>query len=681
MKNLITALLVCAVSAAYGFAAPNPPRLEKVNYYKAPDRMQAKSESEFCTVVLDVDYDLPMNQELSGLFAMESTGSDLQVYYGLSEEEDSHIYEFNMPPGSYDFYVGAILGNYEGMMVLTLDGVEINADMDLQLKASSAVYRTDISHIGPDGSELKMVYGNPDGNVPSAQFIQALVHNDKLLIINGLSTDTSSLNYFISNNLTSRFYNTRLDLMHSPSGFLTCVIPVDFSKETCGTDADGWQMAEESFAKTPANFKMDDFHIAAGEPDYFYGFSPCVMMMNGCTRGTAGIGMFDPNCTTGTVGAWAPENYRGPFELWPIPTGSAISGWNSDISGLALKRTPEGLKQVGLNLVPERLIFFCDETSPVAGPEYDAFSGRIPTAQLGNCTPILVLIPEEEYFEFSFTGRHGESISQSSAYYVIPSIEYWDDIFGDPLCDLKFYRNDVLVCSDRIDFPYDTEWDEPADYRLEISTDNVLIDGEIPGFIKATHSFGADSPNLMPPTLTSLRILDTDGNINDRLQETDGAKLIFTGGHFTYNDNYEQGYVYTSFDEVECVAAEYAPTGSDQFSQLEVSKDAEPVLPGYGNLFTADLSSIEAAPEDRWYDLRITIRDESGSEQTQLISPAFFIEATDGIEAVESENMIDLNSADTQIFSIDGRRVDSLDSTNGLYIVRASGKTRKIIIR
>ncbi|MBD5301734.1 MAG: hypothetical protein HDS16_01850 [Bacteroides sp.] len=681
MKNLFLTLITTGLVSLTAPVVLASGGMKQVSYFKVPVQIVTNSEVELHTVVLDVDYDLPVYQELSGLFAMESTGTDPQVYYGLSEEEDSHIYEFHMPTGHYDFYVGAILGDYEGMMALTLDDVEITEDMDLTLKASSAVYRTDLRHIGPAGNELEFSWGNPSGTVPSAQFIQALTHRDKLMILNGYSTDHTGLSYFISNNQNSNYAITRLDLMHSPQGFLTSIIPIDFSKETCGSDAEGWQMAEENFAKTPANFKMEEYYAAHGAPDYFYGFSPCVMLMNGRTRGTAGIGMFDPACKTNVVGSWAPADYDNTFELWPVPTGSALSGWGSDISGMALKRTPDGLRQVGLNLPADRLIFFRDGNSPVVGDGFDAFSGTVPTAELGNCVPLLMLTPEEEYFEFTFNGRHGETISQASAYYVIPSIEYWADIFGSPLCDLKFYRNDVLICDDRNDFPYDTEWEEPADYCLEISTDNVLIDGEVPGFVKATHTFGPTSSNLMPPTLTSLRIVDSEGHINDRLNRAEGAKALFTGGHFTYNDNYQEGYVYASFDEVSCMSVEYAPRGTDNFASLEVTKESEIILPGYGNLFSADLSSVTSESADGWYDLRISIHDGAGSTQTQHLSPAFRIGEPDAIHGINADRSdIDLTSPDTEIYTPDGRRVNPSAVTKGLYILRTPSRTAKIII-
>ncbi len=681
MKNLLSITLTAAAFAAAVpvFAAPR--LCESIKYYEAPATPLTRAEGEVHTVVLDVDYDLPLTQELSGLYAVESTGADTNLYYGLSEEEDSHIYEFHLPDGTYDFYVGAILGDYEGSMVLTLNNMVIDRDMDLNLQASSAIYRTDISHIAPDGSELRMAYDRPAGNVPSAQFIQALMHNGNLILLNALSTDSPGMNYILSNNTSSNYTVTRLDIMHSPFGFLTMVIPVDFTKEECGTDTEGWQMATEEFSQTPANLTMQDYYALCGQPDYYYGFCPAVMMINGRTNGTAGLGMFDPRCPTGTVGTWAPADYSGPYELWPVPTGASITGWSSDTSALPLRRSEDGLQQVGLNLLPGPLTYFASAESPLAGPEYQAYSGEIPQGKLGNCTPILILYPEEEYFEFTFKGRYGESLSQASNYYTIPSVQYWLDIFGEPLCELKFYRDGVLVCDDRNDFPYDTSWGSPTDYILEIGTSNVLIDSETPGFVQATHTFGRASENLMPPTLTSLRIEDAQGEITDRLQDSEGAKAIFTGGHFFYVDNYEERYVYADWESVNCTSAEYSPRGEDSFEPLNVKEIGEPILPGYGNQFEVDLSGVTAESADGWYDLRITIEDESGSTQTQLISPAFRIGTGAGIQDINiSEKRIDLNSPEVEIYTVAGQRVDRASMVKGIYIVKHNGTSTKVIL-
>lgn len=640
----------------------------------------AATRAEDNKVVLTVEYDLPMNQELYGLYCFESTGADPNLYYGLSEEEDSNIYEFHLPEGTYDFYVGAVLGYYEGMMVLTMDGVEVADDMNLTMAASSATHRTDIRHIAPGGSELRMLYDEPAGTVPSAQLIQALRHNEQLVVLNGHTTDGPGMEYFITNNPDSRYVTTRLDIMSTPFGFLNMIIPVDYAKEECASSESNWQMASETFASTPANQKLQNYYAFCGEPDYFYGFSPTLMIHEGRLLGNAGIGMFDKKCSTSTVGVWVPENYDNTFELWPLPTGSAITGWGSDIAGLPLQRSENGLRQVGVNVVGDRLTYLRGESS-IPGPEYDAFSGGIPVAELGNCTPLLVLLPDEEYFEFSFTGRHGESISQASAYYSLPSEEYWQEIFGEPLCDLKFYRNDELLCNVRNEFPYDVDWGEPADYRLEISSDNVLIDGTTPGYIKAIHKFGESAADLIPPTMTSLRIVDAEGNINDRLKTNIDAKVVFTGGHFAYRDNWEEMFAYEEFSSIECVSVEYSPRAAENYLPLHVNELEDPILPGYGNCFEVALDNISNVSQDGWYDLKISIRDESGSTQTQIISPAFHVDELCGIDMIkDGKSDIDMNSEDVEVVTIDGRRVDRESLSPGIYIIRTKNEARKIKI-
>lgn len=674
MKKLTIVAAAAALALAGAYASDIKPEFKTL--YKAPAIVASESGENLNKVVLDVDYDLPVRQELSGLFAFRSSGDDTKPYYGLSEEEDSHVYEFNLPDGTYDFFVSVTLGYYDGVAILTLDDVKVDGDMNLDLKASSAVHRTDIAHIAPDGTPLEFKLSSPDGTVPCAQYLHCFAHGETLVLMSGLSTDSSALNYIICNNPDSKFVSTRLDMMHSPFGFLSMIIPVDFGKTICGSDASGWMSASEFFAETPANASVRDFHASQGEPDYYYSWSSCLALVDGRIYASAGLGMYDPGCPTDKVALWRPDGYDGRYDILPVPVGCAIRGWSSSVSGLPLKFGPDGARQVGLNLLPDRQIYLCDGTSAVLGPENPDFATPVPLSTLGNCAPMLILIPEEEYFEFTFTGRHGESMSQSSEYYTIPTIEYWDEILKKPLCDLKFYRDGSLLCDNRYDFPYDADWSDGGEYRLEISTDNVLVDGTMPGSCRTVHTFDSSKGAWMPPTMTSLQIIDSDGNLNDRPSEAAGSEAVFTAGRFSYRDNYEIMAVYADFEEVECASVEYSPRGSDAFEPLEFEEIGEPVLPGYGNKFSADLGGVTRRSPDGWYDLRISVRDSYGATQTQTISPAFHIEELAGINDVVAEESI--ASPNTRIFSIDGCRVSS-PRTPGIYIVRdASGKARKI---
>ncbi len=673
--NKLTILAFSATIVAGGaYASGGNPELKTL--YKAPPALVSGSEEDLNKVILDVDYDLPLQQTLSGLFAFESSGTDTSPYYGLSEEEDSHIYEFSMPDGTYDFFLSITLGNFEGVAILTLDDVKVDRDMNLELKASSATRRTDIVHIAPDGSLLEFKFNSPEGTVPCAQYMHSFTHGDTLVMMLGLTTDGSSLNYILCNNPNSRFISTRLDIMHSPFGFLSMIIPVDFNKPVCGTDAPGWISAAESFAKTPANSKVEDFHIAQGESDYYYSWSTCLALVDGSIYATAGLGMHDADCPTDKVALWRPAGYDGRYEMLPVPVGCAVRGWDSSVAGLPLRLEADGVRQVGLNMLPFRSVYMSDGSSSVIGPENPDFSGPVPETSLGNCAPMLIIIPEEEYFEFTYTGRHGESMSQSSDYYSIPSIEYWENIFDKSLCDLKFYRDGTLLCNRRYEFPYDTEWGAGGEYRLEISTDNVLVDENVPGFCKAVHTFDSSRDTWIPPTLTSLRIIDGEGVTNDRPATAEGSEVMFTAGRFSYCDNYALKVVYADFEEVECTGVEYAPRGSDAFETLDFKEIGEPVLPGYGNKFSADLGGVTRLSPDGWFDLRISVRDSYGATQTQTLSPAFYIKELAGISDIAAEGSV--VSEDAVIFTTDGCRVTSPHSP-GIYIIRdASGKTRKL---
>ncbi len=571
-----------------------------------------------------------------------------------------------MPKGKYDFYVGVDVGNSDGYLMLTLDDVEVYEDMNLSLSASSAKTRTDITHIGPNGENL--VIGND--YIASSEFMQAVLHGDKVVRF----TNSGSA-YIATNNPDSRYKMTRLDMMATTAGVLHMVIPVDFSKPSNGSDATNWMTSIVPIASNPAYERYREWKTEAGDPDYYYSFVPFMVLVDGKHLATGGLGVFNSDCPANTVGIWEPTGYDGRFEMIGFPTGSSIKSWHSSISGLPLHRTEDGLRQYGIHFTPDRTIFLADEYSPKLGKGYSIFNTAPSDKPIGNCAPIMTIIPDEEYFDFTYSGRNGESMGYASDYYFLPSQEYWDDIFTTPLCDLKFYKDDMLLTDNRMDFPYDCDWGEGGDYRLEISTSNVLVDGTVSGFSRSVSCFNTENGSWIPPTITSLQIIDSDSEINDHLESTAGAYVNMTAGLFNYADNYEKRYVYAKFNPVSCTSMEYAPYGTEDFTALPVSEANGYVLPGYGSRFEASLKGISAEDADAWYDLRISISDQYGSTQTQTISPAFMVKGLSSIETISTESL-DLSSC--KIFTMQGIRVKNIDAP-GIYIIMTpEGRTFKV---
>lgn len=628
-------------------------------------------EPRICAVTLDVNYDLPAAQSLNGLFAYESTGADKQVYHGLSEDEDGHVYEFNMPEGRYDFFVGVDLDDMQGYAALTLDDVEVRSDMTLNLNASDATWRTDIKHIAPDGSIVRPGQSNSSGAI----LTHNVMHNDLLVLNAGMSTNHDAWTYILSNNPDSRYKMTRLDMLTSDNGTLNMIIPVDCTNAVSGSNTSNWQSATVPIAETKPWTQYKEYMAANGKPDYYYTLCPSLMMVDGRLMMTAGVANFNATCPSNTVAIWQPEEYDGPFSVAAIPVGSAVISWQSEVSALPLVRSDEGLRQLGANVVPYNSIFLATQQSAKIGPEFDAFVCQPTATPLGNCVPLLMLTPYDEYFNFTFSGRHGESIGYAAENYFIPSEQYWEEVFDGNLCDLKFYRDSQLICDRRNDFPYDCDWGTGGKFRLEITANGVLVDGTVEGFSKSVSEFDTQSGSWISPTLTSLRIVDADGSINDRLEQTEGSYIALTGGLFNYVGNNEEHYAYADFEPVECTAVEYAPYGTEDFIPLSVNEVGQPILPGFGNLFHASLATVKAEDADRWYDLRISIRDSHGATQTQTLSPAFMVKGLSEIESVSVEN-IDINSC--EIYTLQGIRINMMQE-HGVYIVRTpDGRTFKV---
>ena len=99
------------------------------------------------------------------------------------------------------------------------------------------------------------------------------------------------------------------------------------------------------------------------------------------------------------------------------------------------------------------------------------------------------------------------------------------------------------------------------------------------------------------------------------------------------------------------------------------------MLPFYGHYFEGSLVEEKSSSSNGWYDIRITLTDESGNSQTQTISPAFRVEHAQSSMATVGSS----NAHEVARYNLAGQRVDA-DAT-GVVIVRMSdGTARKVIL-
>lgn len=285
-----------------------------------------------------------------------------------------------------------------------------------------------------------------------------------------------------------------------------------------------------------------------------------------------------------------------------------------------------------------------------------AFKDNQTEGRLGNNCPIISLMPDPQPyasdflpFYYGLVGRYGE---------------------GN-------YIGAMTLIEENNTFEYDTDGFRKDEFIYE----NILIDGEIDGCVKAelTIKKGGVDDDYIPPVLTFLVTRNKDNIYTDRFNSASDGVIEFYAADF-YNDlDWSLGEY--GFLEYKCkpipsdkLKVEYAPYSSDNFKPLFVSEVPEKYFyPGWGNYYTVPLDEVTGNSVNGWFDIRITMEDAEGNRHVQTISPAFKLLDSNGIETISDDNIFD-----TSVFyDLSGRRIDSPDK--GFYIECHGNKTRKIM--
>lgn len=213
---------------------------------------------------------------------------------------------------------------------------------------------------------------------------------------------------------------------------------------------------------------------------------------------------------------------------------------------------------------------------------------------------------------------------------------------------------------------------------FDINVEGAPVDGEILSENKAMMTCNIDKTDWVPPTAQLLWF--TDGTIvRDHFQTPENAMLHLYAADFRYtlNDTFDKDMM-DAFP-LESIKVEYAPSGSGEFTEIEVAENAEMFfMPGYGYCYEGSLAGIDRGSSNGWMDLRITLTDDSGNVQTQTLSPAFRVESLAGIEDVSLDNTV--NGSDTQLYDLQGRKADA-NPVPGIYVRRSANRVEKVIVR
>lgn len=309
------------------------------------------------------------------------------------------------------------------------------------------------------------------------------------------------------------------------------------------------------------------------------------------------------------------------------------------------------------------------------------------TGVYGNSVPMTSFCPMMTYkntpegfapnFSFSFIGMNGE-VRRIDGEVAQLEVKYG----GETVCNSL--KESAGWC-----------WSWFADgahrgvYDINLTNDNVML-GNIRGVNTTDIHFDlANDDNPLPPLLQWMQYRNSEGTVTPMLDKATGSKLLFSSGIFDFNVDEAWQMWFTCREEPVKVKVEYALHGADTFKELPVEVLADEFFtPGFGHQYEVALDAISEQSYLGWFDLRVSLSDNSGNTMTQLFEPAFNIAELAGLETIGSDaETVGLDGrniiapAGSLVYDMSGRLVDGRDLAPGVYIVAAPASMTKVVVR
>jgi len=194
---------------------------------------------------------------------------------------------------------------------------------------------------------------------------------------------------------------------------------------------------------------------------------------------------------------------------------------------------------------------------------------------------------------------------------------------------IRIYINNESVYNDSIyKFNYNEnlyQFDAPANVSMDVINTHLIANEVMK--LNLTHvEFDLEKDDAMPPTMTFLRVLDSNGDESVYHDNLSQSTLVFGCADFTYHfvetewgGNYDH-LEYNARPEVEVLCS----VDGENWDPLIFTEDDGLFHIDYGNVFVADLGQLENRALNQWVSLQFILTDEAGNSQTQLMQNVFF---------------------------------------------------------
>lgn len=679
------------------------PETVKIKYIHTttPKKILAANSNNLITVTCIKDCDEAIFSSPEWGYNFLDQEGHLYQYYG--REQNNVI---TIPRGKYDvlaFYM-YVPREFRHHCLVIHEQVEINNDTIVSINPNEANNRVQFIPYLPNGEKCNpgIVHINDDysqeiveeGNIGTLDFTLSIaLRNGSHIFGMGSQWDiirqgkqeydlTHWSDVFI-NNVSDRFQFC-CNMAFSNKEFNGSFYVVDFETSACedtiiSNTTENYILYEEKFKQTPYGKEQGNGLRAAMVierlDDYTY--------LEGCSPTAFTYLQNDEPCRYYLCESH--ENTNSPLHYFLYPrVADAPNPWYPDdlYEGLWTTNNPIYLNNGQLFHVNKGQLSYrafpnLDNNSLLDIPTLEwhpVFSYNVEKMKTisGNSSPILIPLIS------GYNGDNGEiNKNLNYGYYIGRNGEERNsDTYST---HAEIYLNGELI-SNNSDYPIYSWTKTPqstGEVDMFITNNNVDVDG-ISGKNVTNIHFTMTGDDNTAPTLQMLDFRDDNDNNIDRFASPFNGKLQFCCGDF--NEQYIDDLYHSQYyacNPLSMVDVYYSPYQEDNWVPIEVTEYPELFFPGMGFFYSGSLASVSVPSENKWYDLKFRLVDESGNWQEQVVSPAFKIESLTPDAITE---VINGDATEVARYSVDGRHITSPEQGINI-VVMSDGTTRKVLVK
>ncbi len=234
------------------------------------------------------------------------------------------------------------------------------------------------------------------------------------------------------------------------------------------------------------------------------------------------------------------------------------------------------------------------------------------------------MMPNAIFSLYDFLGQYNEFRETDNFYSLLNIKHNGEVVYNDTLSKLV---QPVMT-------------DSPGLVEENITNENYTLAG-MPGTLNTTLTFDQNNADCDPPTITSLRIVNGDGEITNTLKNNESATLMLAVGDYGITEDLSH-FVYK---EGTTATLSYKNYQSDNWIDLPFTEIPESFDSLYGKVCMASLSGILSQVTDSaYFDLKIELTDGTGNAMIQTLHPAFLVHNGNvGISEAGMQNGVNFN--------------------------------------